>query len=175
MSAKTNDPNNFWQELKRRKVIRVIIVYAAAGYAIIEFVDIVREPLNLPEWALSLVIILVAVGFPLAIIFAWIFDFTAKGIKKTESLETDNKALDVQTTIDNQGIPEKSIIVLPFENISPEPEQEYFSDGLTEEIITDLSYINDLLVISRSSAMTFKGSNKTIPEIARQVNVRYVL
>jgi TolB-like protein len=71
--------------------------------------------------------------------------------------------------------PEESIIVLPFENISSDPEQEYFSDGLTEEIITDLSYIHNLLVISRSSAMTFKGTNKTIPEIAKSVNVRYVL
>jgi non-specific serine/threonine protein kinase len=75
------------------------------------------------------------------------------------------------------GVPkaEKSIIVLPFENISPDPEQEYFCDGMTEEIITDLSHVHDLLVISRSSAMTFKGTKKTIPEIARAVNVRYVL
>jgi len=71
--------------------------------------------------------------------------------------------------------PEKSIIVLPFENMSPDPDQEYFSDGLTEEIITDLSHIHDLLVISRSSAMTFKGTKKKIGEIAGDVNVRYVL
>jgi TolB-like protein len=70
---------------------------------------------------------------------------------------------------------EKSIIVLPFENMSPDPEQEYFSDGLTEEIITDLSHIHDLLVISRRSAMTFKGTKKTIPEIAQTVTVKYVL
>jgi TolB-like protein/tetratricopeptide (TPR) repeat protein len=71
--------------------------------------------------------------------------------------------------------PERSIIVLPFENISPDPDQEYFTDGLTEEIITDLSHIKDLLVISRSSAKTFKGTKKTIPEIAQAVRVRYVL
>jgi TolB-like protein/Tfp pilus assembly protein PilF len=70
---------------------------------------------------------------------------------------------------------EKSIIVLPFENISPDPDQEYFSDGLTEEIITDLSYIDDLFVISRSSAMTFKGAKITIQEIADRVHVKYVL
>jgi len=70
---------------------------------------------------------------------------------------------------------EKSIIVLPFEDISPGKDNEYFSDGLTEEIITDLSHVHDLLVISRSSAMTFKGTKKKIPEIAREVNVRYVL
>ena len=69
----------------------------------------------------------------------------------------------------------KSIIVLPFENMSPDPDQEFFSDGLTEEIITDLSYINDLRVISRSSAMTYKGTKKKIQEIAREVKVQYVL
>jgi len=81
----------------------------------------------------------------------------------------------------SQGIPEseetdkKTIIVLPFENMSPDPDQEYFSDGLTEEIITDLSHIHDLLVVSRNSAMTFKGSGKTTKEIAEKVKVRYVL
>jgi TolB-like protein len=72
-------------------------------------------------------------------------------------------------------IQEKSIIVLPFENISPDPDQEYFSDGLTEEIITDLSYIDDLLVISRSSAMTFKGTKKTLKEVTAEVSVKYAL
>jgi TolB-like protein len=73
------------------------------------------------------------------------------------------------------AVPDKSIVVLPFTNISPEEGQEYFCDGMTEEIITDLSHVRELLVISRSSAMTFKGTKKTIPEIARAVNVRYVL
>ncbi|MBE0653731.1 MAG: hypothetical protein IH594_08030 [Bacteroidales bacterium] len=92
-----------------------------------------------------------------------------------ESLEDAGEPKELVSTIGKPPIQEKSIIVLPFENISSDPEQEYFSDGLTEEIITDLSHINDLLVISRSSTITFKGTKKTIPEIAKSVNVRYVL
>jgi TolB-like protein len=96
------------------------------------------------------------------------------GLKK-EPLEFTYSRDEDESIRNKLGIPEKSIIVLPFENISPDADQEYFSDGLTEEIITDLSNVHDLLVISRSSAMTFKNTKQTIPEIARAVNVRYVL
>jgi len=114
--------NNFWDELKRRKVIGVIIAYAAVGYAIIELIDIIREPLNLPEWTLTLLIVLVAVGFPIAAIFAWIFDITAKGIKKTEPLAHNSEDNDITFILQNRVPPDKSIIVLPFENISSDPE-----------------------------------------------------
>ncbi|HAQ20833.1 MAG TPA: hypothetical protein DCR40_16615 [Prolixibacteraceae bacterium] len=96
------------------------------------------------------------------------------GLKK-EQIPFEKESKENAETIDKQARQEKSIIVLPFENISPDPDQEYFSDGLTEEIITDLSHIHDLLVISRSSAMTFKGTKKRIGEIAKEVNVHYVL
>ena len=96
------------------------------------------------------------------------------GLRK-EPLEPISEKKEAISIEDKPLIKDKSIIVLPFENISSDPEQEYFSDGLTEEIITDLSHIHKLLVISRSSAMTFKGTKKTIPEIAQAVNVRYVL
>ena len=167
MPEQFNNPLNFWQELKRRKVIRVVIAYVVVGFAIIEFVDIVTEPLNLPEWALTLIIVLVAIGLPVAIILAWAYDITPSGIKKTESDDKSLKSPD--------HLQEKSIIVLPLEDISPGKDNEYFADGLTEEITADLSQINDLLVISRSSAMTFKGTKKKITEIANDVNVRYVL
>jgi non-specific serine/threonine protein kinase len=102
-------------------------------------------------------------------------DIIIKWFLKYKEFNIIDKLLVEEIEFTSKQAPEKSIIVLPFENMSSDPEQEYFSDGLTEEIITDLSHINDLLVISRSSAITFKGTKKTIPEIAKSVNVRYVL
>ena len=96
------------------------------------------------------------------------------GLKK-EPIESISERKETSVLDGNPPYKEKSIIVLPFENISPDPDQDYFSDGLTEEIITDLSHIQDLLVISRSSAMTFKGTKKKISEIVREVNVHYAL
>jgi TolB-like protein len=167
-----NKLTKFWQELKRRKVIAVIIVYAATAFILIQLANLFESSLNLPHWFDTVITITLLIGFPIAVIFSWVFDVSSKGITKTEQ-ETDtekNKILIAQNSV-----PDKSILVLPFDNLSPDPDQEYFSDGLTEEIITDLSYIHDLLVISRSSAMTFKGTKQTIKEIAGKVNVRYVL
>ena len=94
---------------------------------------------------------------------------------KKEPIEFVSERNEALLRENNPLIKEKSIIVLPFENISSDPDQEYFSDGLTEEIINDLTHIHDLLVISRSSAMTFKGSKRKIKDIACDVNVKYVL
>jgi TolB-like protein/lipoprotein NlpI len=94
---------------------------------------------------------------------------------KAEPTDYRSMPSEVFSAVGKPVLQEKSIIVLPFENISPDPDQEYFSDGLTDEVISDLTHIPDLLIISRSSAMTFKGSRNTIKEIADKVNVRYVL
>ena len=175
MVPSPNKLSQFWQELKRRRVIHVIIVYATAAVVIIGLVSDVYESLNLPDWTPALTLIILVIGFPLAIIFSWIYNVSRNGLVKTEAIGSIEQKSEARSTSVKTTSQEKSIIVLPFDNISPDPDQEYFSDGLTEEIITDLSYINDLLVISRSSSMIFKGTKKSIKEIAEEVNVRYVL
>jgi hypothetical protein len=80
-------PHNFWQELKRRKVIRVIIGYAAASYVILELISIIAEPFGLPDWTLRLVFVLLCVGFIIAVILSWLYDFTPKGIEKTKPVK----------------------------------------------------------------------------------------
>ena len=168
-----NNPNRlsrFWHELKKRKVLPFVIGYVAACFAIIGFLLDSSEIFSVPEATIRLLYLLSVTGIPVVILLPWYIN------RKTSVARTEESGLSgFNTNSDNALIQENSIIVLPFENISNDPEQEYFSDGLTEEIITDLSYIDDLLVISRSSAMTFKGMKKTIKEITNALHVRYAL
>ena len=164
MPDSPNKLSQFWQELKRRKVLYFLIGYVATCFAIIEFSTITSDTFTIPDNSVKLIYIIATIGLPVVIILPWFI------YRKQDDVDKDDLASDFKSPAQ-----EKSIIVLPFENISPDPDQEYFSDGLTEEIITDLSYINDLLVISRSSSMIFKGAKKAIKEIAEEVNVKYVL
>ncbi len=200
----TDQPNKLvrlWQELKRRNVIRVITVYAATAFVILELVDILAPSLGLPAWTLNLVLVLLFVGLVIAIIVSWIYDFhPLGGIVKTEPAE---KTKDIDTPrfsnswkiasiisfvviigliilhiVPRSGATrnlEKSIAVLPFINDSPEEEGMYFLNGSMESILDNLSRIQDLRVVSRTSVEQYRNNPKPIPQIAQEMNVAYIL
>ncbi len=161
------------EELKRRRVFRVAVVYAAVAFVIWQVAEIAVPGLNLPNVVLTAVILLTVLGFPIAIALAWAFDITPAGVKRTEA-ETAAAERPAVPTVEGAA-ERKSIVVLPFDNMSPDPADAYLSDGLTEEIITGLSCCRPLRVISRNSARVLKGTQKDTRTIARELDVQYVL
>ena len=204
MPQNPNKISQFWQELKRRKVVRVITVYAAAAFVILELVDIVSPSLRLPEWTMNFIIVLLCVGFIIIVIVSWVYDVTPEGgIVKTEPA---HKVIAVEEHPSSNSwriasyisfvvivvliilniLPRanpskddlflgKSIAVLPFDDMSPEKDQEYFCDGMTEEIINALAHIEGLKVIARTSAFSFKGKDEDIREIGKKLDVETLL
>lgn len=163
---------SFFSELKRRKVVQVVIAYAVIGWLLIQIADSTTEPLHLPEWADTMVIWLVALGFPLAVILAWVLDFTPKGIAVTAPEESEDPARPLP------GPParaEASIAVLPFVNMSGDADNEYFSEGISEELLNLMARLQSMRVCSRTSSFAIKGKNLDMPTVAAQLGVRYVL
>ncbi len=179
---------SFIGEIKRRKVFQVAVVYAVVAWLIIQIIGEVNEPLNLPGWLDTVVIVLLAVGFPIAVVLAWAFQITPGGVVRTqvgldESLhdsappdkeDSSSPSVAVLPAASKTG-QRTSIVVLPFDNLSPDPGDAYFSDGLTEEIITKLAYLRSLRVISRSTAMVLKNTQKDVQTIGHDLDVDYVL
>ncbi|UCH62646.1 MAG: tetratricopeptide repeat protein [Fidelibacterota bacterium] len=185
----------FISELKHRRVFRVAAVYACVAFIIIQIIDGAFDYLHIPEWVGTTIIVLLAIGFPIAVGLAWAFDITDKGIVRTKPKRevtatkaphplVGNKTLAVIAALaiivaawallrepSLDGAPIASIAVLPLDNQMGDPEQEYFVEGMHDAIITELSRISALKVISRNSAMYFKDKDILSPEIARQLNV----
>ncbi len=162
-------------ELKRRKVFRVAIVYAAIGWVLIQIAEATFEPLQLPEWSMTLLIVLVAFGFPLAIGMAWALEVTPQGIRR-ETAEEDEPSSGTPSPdkerVETSG---PSIAVLPFADMSPDKDQDYFCEGIAEEILNALVRIEGLRVASRTSAFQFKEKTPDIQTVARELNVNTVL
>ncbi len=165
MAQDENKSMTFWEELKRRKVVRVVIAYLVVGWGLIQIADVTLEPLHLPEWSDTLVVWLVALGFPIAIVLAWILDVTPRGIEVTAAASDDDSA----------SPPDASIAVLPFVNMSGNPDNEYFSDGLSEELLNLLVRLQSVRVCSRTSSFSLKGKDIDMTTIAAQLGVRHVL
>jgi len=155
---------NFLEELKRRKVIRVVGAYVIVGWLLIQIAETTFEPIGLPSWALTLIIVLVVMGLPLAAILAWAFDITPSGIEKTEDVAVAAPASDAP-----------SIAVLPFPDMSAEKDQEHFCDGLTEELLNVLTRIPNLRVASRTSSFSFKGRTTDLKAAAEKLQVAHIL
>jgi adenylate cyclase len=164
---------NFYHELRRRKVIRATVVYLALAWLIVQVVDATFEHLPLPDGSETLVFVLLAIGFPFIVSLAWAYDVTPTGLKREKSDSERTRTEEVEPGAAQS--PEASIAVMPFVDLSPEQDNEYFCDGVAEEILNMLNRLPDLNVASRTSAFRFKGSAVGIAEIARQLNVRTVL
>jgi serine/threonine-protein kinase len=156
----------FLAELKRRKVYSVAVAYIVAGWALAQGVAQVFPVFDIPNWAVRLVIVAIVLGFPIALVLSWIYDFTRHGIKRT-----DDK-IDIGPAV---GSNEPSIAVLPFTDLSPGEERDYFGEGIAEEIQTALAKIEGLRVAARRSSFWFKDKKADLKEIANKLNVDHVL
>jgi TolB-like protein/Tfp pilus assembly protein PilF len=154
-------------------VIKVLFMYAGAALVFIGFASDVTGLLSMPEWAPRIALIMVIVGFPLTFVLAWIFDITPEGITRTTAFE--NSVMNEVHVSNKKSNFKGSIAVLPFQDMSPQKDQEYFCDGISEEIINALTPIESLKVIARTSAFAFKGTPMDIREIGKVLNVENVL
>jgi len=159
---------HFIDELRRRKVIRVAVVYAVVAWVLIQVAQATFPPLNLPQWTITLVIMLAILGFPISIAMAWALERTPEGVRRERPADEppgpDSAA---------QGPP--SIAVLPFVDMSPDRDQDYFCEGMAEEILNALTRIEGLRVAARTSSFQFKGRAADMRKVALELGVNTVL
>jgi TolB-like protein len=165
---------SFFAELKRRKVHRVAIAYAVAAWLLIQIATQVFPFFEIPNWAVRLIVLVLVLGFPIALMLSWIFDLTPQGIRRTEESDRSSAALPVGPAA-IRNIPEKSIAVLPFENLSDDKENEYFAAGVHNDILSNLAKVADLKVISRTSVQQFKSGTRNLREIGLALGVAHIL
>lgn len=170
-----NKLSHFWKELKRRKVIRLIIIYAPAAFIILEAFDIISDNFGFPQWSFTLVFLILILTFVVLIILSWIFDITPEGLQRTKSIDNEQHETRQALSSVHDSSYDGSIAVLPFQDMSPEKDQDYFCDGISEEIINALTRVERLKVIARTSAFAFKGTQMDIREIGNSLNVANVL
>src|SRR6266702_1306589 len=196
------NPRNFFVELKRRNVYKVAIAYAIVAWLLLQAASILFPTFEAPPWTMKVFVAVVALGFPIALVLAWAFELTPEGIKRAEDVDLSKsitrktgRKLDffiiavllfviaillfqrlrpnvspaVSSTL------EKSIAVLPFDNLSRDPDNAYFSDGIQDEILTKLAAIGELKVISRKSTAKYKSTPEDLKTVAHELGVASVL
>ena len=189
-------------DLKERRVFRVAAIYAAIAWAVVEVSDVVVPATGMPDWVITTVVILAMLGFPVVVILAWVFDVGKDGIVRTKpgsatgilaivfslsllivgtagmvwllkpGLESDQQK---QETAQRAPAADNSVAVLPFENLSADPDNAYFADGLTDTLLHMLAGVRELKVAARTSSFAFKGEDRDIRDIAAAIGVSHVL
>src|SRR5205807_3029526 len=196
-------PGSFFAELKRRNVYKVAVAYAVAGWALSQGIAQVFPVFDVPNWVIRSIVVLIIIGLPIALVLAWMFEITPQGIKSTETADAmPGTARQKKHTwiyvvvigglvsiglfflgrysagsraVSTSSISNKSIAVLPFDNLSRDPDNAYFAEGVQDEILTRLAKVADLKVISRTSTQHFKSAPENLPEIAKQLGVAHIL
>jgi TolB-like protein len=209
---------SFYHELKRRNVFRVGAAYIVAAWLLIQVAETIFPLFGFGDAPARITVILLAIGFPLFLLFSWVFELTPEGLKKEKDIDrtvsvtrktgkqldrviilllalglgyfafdkfvldpardavlVEETAQQTRSDVLVESYGDKSIAVLPFVNMSDDARNEYFSDGISEELLNLLAQIPELRVISRSSSFSFKGKDIAIPEVAKQLNVAHVL
>jgi TolB-like protein/Flp pilus assembly protein TadD len=195
---------NFFAELKRRNVYKVAVAYIVAGWALSQGIAQVFPVFDVPNWAIRLLVVLIIIGLPMALVLAWMFEITPEGIKRTNAADAVGQHSRGHTWIyivvvaaafsiglfflgrysagnkesgrpGGPSPPEKSIAVLPFDNLSRDPDNAFFAEGVQDEILTRLAKVADLKVIARTSTQKFKSAPENLSEIAKQLGVLNIL
>ena len=198
---------NFFSELKRRNIYKVAVAYLVAAWLLIQAASILLPTFNAPAWVMQALVVILFLGFPAALVFAWAFEITPEGIVRESEVaagqsvtpHTGRKiaALTVVLAViaialflfqmfrgssstgprsSNARIPQKSIAVLPFENLSDDKQNSFFTDGVQDEILTNLAKVADLKVISRTSVMQYRtAATRNLREIGQSLGVAHVL
>jgi len=192
---------SFFSELRRRNVYKVAVGYAVVGWLLIQVATQVFPFFEVPNWAVRLVVLFIVIGFPIALVIAWAFELTPGGIKRTEEADrvypgrSRGRAwmyVVISAGLLSAGLfflgrytapnenkignaPAKSIAVLPFENLSRDPDNAYFAEGIQDEILTRLAKVADLKVISHTSTQRYKSSPNDLPRIAKELGVANIL
>ena len=198
--------HNFFAELKRRNVYKVAVAYAVVGWLIAQIATQIFPFLEIPNWVVRLIIVLIAIGFPIALVMAWAFEITPQGIERTEVADTmpavpgQKKHAWIYVVIigaaisvalfflgrytagsgtprqsEAAAVSAKSIAVLPFDNLSRDPDNAFFAEGVQDEILTRLAKVADLKVIARSSTQRFKSAPDDLRQVANQLGVMNIL
>ena len=195
------NPRTLFAELKRRNVYKVAVTYAVVGWLVIQISSTVLPTFHAPEWVLQTLMVLVALGFPIALIIAWAFELTPQGLKRTEDVDRPTQAqrksyawIYVVTVgaslsvglffigrytapgrVTTSGLREKSIAIMPFENQNRDSDTDYLCDGIPESIINSLSELPKLKVMSRNTVFHYKGKETDIPTVAKELKVQTLL